>query len=47
MVGDMPRASLMEQIISFSPTPVVVAAVGGLERPISGLEAGVVCLFEL
>jgi hypothetical protein len=42
----MPRDSQMEQMISFSPTPVVVAAVRGLERPVKGLDTVVVCLFE-
>jgi hypothetical protein len=46
IVGDIPRDSLMAQIISFSPTPVVVAAVLGLERPVEGLEFVVVRLFE-
>jgi hypothetical protein len=43
----MPRDSLMAQTISFSPTPVVVAAVRGLERPVKGLDAVEVCLFEV
>lgn len=36
----------MAQIISFSPTPVVVAAVLGLEWPVKGLEFVGVRLFE-
>ena len=36
----------MAQIISFSPTPMAVAAVLGLERPVKGLEFVVVCLIE-
>jgi hypothetical protein len=37
----MLRDSLIEQIISFSPIPVVVAAVSGLECPVRGLECPV------
>jgi hypothetical protein len=46
IVGDIPRDSLMAQIISSSPTPMVVAAVLGLERPVKGLKFVIVCLFE-
>lgn len=43
----MPRDSLIEQIISFSPIPGVVAVVSGLECPVRGLELVVICLCEL
>ena len=46
MVGEMPRDSLMAQMISFSTTPVVVTAVRGLVRPVKGREVAGVCLFD-
>ena len=46
MVGEMPRDSLIAQMISFSPTPVEVAAVLGLERPVAGLDVVVLCLYD-
>lgn len=44
MVGEMPRDSVIAQMISLSPEPVEVAAVLGLDLPVCGRDVAMVCL---